>query len=146
MEWRTTAGLRGGWTLQEYLAPKVIKFHGQDWDPLTSYISGSATEGDINDKSSKSAPLIQRKIEEATGIPPSMSSHFQHSSPLSRGGIIKQMQWAARRETTRPEDRSYSLMGIFNVSFSIATAKAVSSRSFRLVQGHPQSETRPTSV
>lgn len=126
-----------GWTLQEYLAPKVIKFHGQDWYPLTSYISVSRNIN--NDKFPETVTLIQEKIEKATGIPPSLGSSSEHdhshsSSPLSRGRIIKQMQWAARRETTRQEDRSYSLMGIFNVSFSIAYGEGGERAFFRLIE------------
>ncbi|KJA26994.1 hypothetical protein HYPSUDRAFT_35509 [Hypholoma sublateritium FD-334 SS-4] len=127
-----------GWTLQEYLAPKVIKFHGQDWRPLTSYIS-STGQNIKNDRFPETVSLIQEKIEKATGIPPSLGSSTEHdylhpSSTLSRGRIIKQMQWAARRETTRQEDRSYSLMGIFNVSFSIAYGEGGERAFFRLIE------------
>ncbi|KAK4206535.1 heterokaryon incompatibility protein-domain-containing protein, partial [Rhypophila decipiens] len=37
-------------------------------------------------------------------------------TPIQQISIAKRMSWAARRETTRPEDTAYCLMGIFDVN------------------------------
>lgn len=42
------------------------------------------------------------------------------------------MSWAAHRETTRPEDRAYSLMGIFNVNMPILYGEGASKAFYRL--------------
>ena len=36
-----------------------------------------------------------------------------------RWSVAEKMSWAADRETQRPEDRAYSLMGIFAVNMSL---------------------------
>ncbi len=116
-EWRTIAGFKRGVDAAGIFSAEVIKFHGQDWSPLTSYIAAEGATGNDKFPKTKILTLIQRKVEKATGIPPFLGSSSEYdyslpSSPLLGGGrIIKQMQWAARRETSRQEDRSYSLMG-----------------------------------
>ncbi|KAF8961870.1 hypothetical protein BDZ97DRAFT_1733502 [Flammula alnicola] len=118
-----------GWTLQELLSPQRIKFYGKTWTPLT------AKEID-NDKPSYSvgatpAP-IHRVIEKATGITYSEMVFFKPG--LQGGEISRRMVWAAKRTTTRGEDRAYSLMGIFSVTFTIAYGEGVERAFFRLVE------------
>ncbi|KAF8179184.1 hypothetical protein BJ912DRAFT_982810 [Pholiota molesta] len=92
-----------GWTLQELVAPKYIKFYEMRWNQLVADWS--------NDKTN---PVILRNIESAT-----MISHGDMTA-LSAVPISRRMQWAARREVIRGEDAAYSLMGIFNVNISTA--------------------------
>ena len=97
-----------GWTLQELLAPKKLKFYNKDWRPLTNL---------DNDKES---PEIAAQIERATTITPDDLRHFSPADRLTQEyEISKRMRWAALRETTVGEDRAYSLMGIFSVSLYI---------------------------
>ncbi|KAF9474981.1 hypothetical protein BDN70DRAFT_285586 [Pholiota conissans] len=113
-----------GWTLQELLAPKKIKFYNKNWQPLTSY---------HNDKSrdAERTTGILTKISRATGISPSALLSFQ---PGIKDGIASKMVWAATRKTTKGEDRAYSLMGIFAVSISIAYGEGAERAFFRLVE------------
>ncbi|KAF9483069.1 hypothetical protein BDN70DRAFT_963819, partial [Pholiota conissans] len=99
-----------GWTLQELLAPRHIKFYGQDWTQLTKF---------SNDKKNYD---VQHQIELATTI----TSNELESHLLTR--ISRRMQWAARRRVTRAKDMVYSLTGIFDVDMSIACAKAAKLR------------------
>ncbi|KAI6145888.1 heterokaryon incompatibility protein-domain-containing protein, partial [Pisolithus tinctorius] len=84
-----------GWTLQELIAPKQVEFFNKDW----AFIGNKR----------HIAPMLQR----ATGIP-----HEVLTSGLAakRLCIAEIMSWAARRKTTRVEDRAYSLMGLFGVN------------------------------
>lgn len=133
-----------GWTLQEYLAPKVVKFHDRNWVPLTDHLRLRHISESQNDKfphaglppeAPRSDTQIQIKVKEATGIPPFLDSHSDDDTDiLSASRIIQQMQWAARRETTRQEDRAYGLMGIFRVSFPIAYGEGGERAFFRLVE------------
>ena len=118
-----------GWTLQELLAPKRLKFYNKTWTPLTPR--------DVeNDKphlayGEKPAP-IHLVIEKATGISP---SEIQYFKPGAQGGdFSRRMIWAAKRSTTRGEDRAYSLMGVFSVSFPLAYGEGVERAFFRLVE------------
>ncbi|KAI3326718.1 kinesin light chain [Xylariaceae sp. AK1471] len=84
-----------GWTLQELLAPAKVDFF-------------SAEGVKLGDKKS-----LERLICGVTGIPPKVL----RGSPLSLSHctVSERMAWAERRKTTRPEDKAYSLLGIFNV-------------------------------
>ncbi|KAF9473944.1 hypothetical protein BDN70DRAFT_997359 [Pholiota conissans] len=107
-----------GWTLQELLAPQRIKFYARNWRPLTQ----------INALNDKFYSEIQLKIQKATTITPS-----DLSSPSS-ASMSRKMQWAAERKVTRGEDIAYSLMGIFNVSISIAYGEGSEAAFVRLVK------------
>jgi heterokaryon incompatibility protein (HET) len=82
-----------GWTLQELVAPAVVEFFSEEGEQLG------------NKKS------LERHIHEVTGIP----VKALRGSPLSDFSIPERMLWAEKRETTRKEDKAYSLLGIFDV-------------------------------
>jgi Heterokaryon incompatibility protein (HET) len=86
-----------GWTLQELLAPPLVVFFSQDGDRL-------------GDKKT-----LERQISEATGIPLAAL----RGDPLSEFGIDERLRWAENRQTTREEDKAYSLFGIFDVQMPI---------------------------
>jgi hypothetical protein len=81
-----------GWTLQELLAPASVKFFSKDWEQL-------------GDKKS-----LERLLH-VTGIP----VRALQGSPLSNFSVTERLLWAEKRETTRKEDKAYSLLGIFNI-------------------------------
>ena len=86
-----------GWTLQELIGPGATSLYNRDWnligtkDELLSTLSGK------------------------TGVPEDVLSHRNKPSTCS---VAQRMSWAATRETTRIEDRAYSLLGIFGVSMT----------------------------
>jgi hypothetical protein len=82
-----------GWTLQELLAPASVAFYSKDWEHL-------------GDKRS-----LERHIHEATRIP----VFALQGGLLSSFSINERLLWAEDRNTTREEDKAYSLLGIFNV-------------------------------
>ncbi|THU97112.1 HET-domain-containing protein [Dendrothele bispora CBS 962.96] len=87
---------RRGWTLQELLAPSYVVFLDKDWTETGTKWSLC---GVISAVTSIPEPvLIQGDVETYS--------------------IAQRMSWAASRETTRPEDQAYCLMGIFGVSMS----------------------------
>ncbi|KAF8185707.1 hypothetical protein BJ912DRAFT_479867 [Pholiota molesta] len=113
-----------GWTLQELLAPKRVKFYTKDWKPLTHH---------HNDKSMEAERCCQilTTISRPTGISPGALLSFE---PGIKGGVASKMVWAATRKTTRGEDHAYSLMGIFAVSISSAYGEGAERAFFRLVE------------
>jgi hypothetical protein len=82
-----------GWTLQELLAPSSVEFFSLEGKRL-------------GDKKT-----LERQIHEITGIAVSAI----HGAPLSRFGVEERLLWAENRQTTREEDKAYSLLGIFDV-------------------------------
>ncbi|OJA16689.1 hypothetical protein AZE42_06978 [Rhizopogon vesiculosus] len=95
-----------GWTLQELLAPWVIKFYGRDWAPI----------GDVEMENDKDKPEILKALSEVTTIPESQLLGF---TPGVRDVYMK-MKWASTRRTTRIEDNAYCLLGIFNLSIPVS--------------------------
>ncbi|KAG9309339.1 hypothetical protein JVU11DRAFT_10833, partial [Chiua virens] len=96
-----------GWTLQELLAPKFMRFYGKDWNPISP---------EVSDGGDKANTTILTAITKVTGIPAAHLQHFHPSCEL----IAPIMTWSSKRKTTRIEDRAYALLGLFNVSIPIA--------------------------
>ncbi|KAI8953695.1 hypothetical protein F4801DRAFT_105696 [Xylaria longipes] len=92
-EFRASRWFTRGWTLQELLAPSLVEFFGSDGQQLGSKRS------------------LEKLINEMTGIP---IASLQ-GGKLSYFTIEERMSWSKGRETTRPEDKAYSLLGIFRV-------------------------------
>ena len=92
-KWISKQWFTRGWTLQELLAPRKVHFFNSRWE----YI-GSKAE-------------LTKQIQLATKIRD--LADFRFASTAAK------LSWAAGRNTTRPEDRIYSLFGIFDVSMDI---------------------------
>ncbi|PIL25391.1 hypothetical protein GSI_13281 [Ganoderma sinense ZZ0214-1] len=96
---RSSEWFTRGWTLQELIAPRRLVFLSQTWELLGTK-SGLA-----------------RLVEEITGIPLEIlidNDRLLHGW-LDGCSVAQRMSWAARRRTTKVEDRAYSLLGIFNI-------------------------------
>ncbi|KAF5684015.1 beta transducin [Fusarium denticulatum] len=95
-----------GWTLQELIAPGKVIFYGRDWQRL-----GSRAE-------------LKEDIKTATGINYELLDATHHmaeirQSQLGEFSVAQKMFWAAGRETTRPEDIAYCLLGIFDINMPL---------------------------
>lgn len=84
-----------GWTLQELLAPRKVEF----------YNAAHEFFGTLQDR--------LEVVHEATGIDLPV---LRMERKLADVSVAKRMSWAAKRETTRVEDRAYSLLGIFQIN------------------------------
>jgi hypothetical protein len=92
-DFRNSRWFRRGWTLQELLAPPSVEFFSREEERLGS-------------KSS-----LEQFLQEITGIPYTALCGM----PLSQFSVEERLQWAAKRETKKKEDRAYCLFGIFDV-------------------------------
>ncbi|KIJ58653.1 hypothetical protein HYDPIDRAFT_33668 [Hydnomerulius pinastri MD-312] len=118
-----------GWTLQELLAPKRMRFYGRDWAPICPDTQGKHDDEDgessrakpTNDKENAS---IVATISEVAGIPEDDIREFHPSCHR----VAQKMGWASKRQTTRLEDVAYSLIGIFDISIPVAYGEG--SRAF----------------
>ncbi|KAG1777457.1 heterokaryon incompatibility protein-domain-containing protein [Suillus placidus] len=109
-----------GWTVQEFLAPKVILFYHKDWNLY------------LNDRSPnhKESPTIMKELEHSTGI---NATTFATFNPGMRGAREK-LRWASHRVTTMPEDIAYSLFGIFGVQLPVNYGEMKQQAIGRLLQ------------
>ncbi|KAL1948055.1 hypothetical protein VTO73DRAFT_12130 [Trametes versicolor] len=86
-----------GWTLQELIAPENVVFLSKTWSFLGTKVA------------------LAWSLQEITGVDFNVLVGRASLDSISVG---KRMSWAAKRETTRVEDRAYSLMGIFGIHMS----------------------------
>lgn len=125
-----------GWTLQELLAPPRLKFYNKDWYPLTDFRNDKISDKDVGNLSggtySLQSRLLRKAISTATGID---IHHFLNFKPgFTSPPLPQRMRWVARRITTRAEDKSYCMMGIFGVSMVVAYGEGPERAFFRLFQ------------
>ena len=83
--------------LEELIAPKHVEFYASDW----SFIGTK----------------LQRReqISKITGISAAVLDHSHDGEIVA----ANKMSWAAKRETTRSEDRAYCLLGLFGVNMPL---------------------------
>jgi hypothetical protein len=95
LAFRSSKWFTRGWTLQELLAPNPdsVEFFSKERDRL-------------GDKRS-----LEQQIHEIAGIPLAAL----RGTPLSHFNIEDRLIWAGTRQTTREEDRAYSMLGICNI-------------------------------
>jgi hypothetical protein len=87
-----------GWTLQELIAPSTVLFFDMAWKEIGSKNS------------------LGSIIFEVTMIPLLVLSGHRQPDNFNVG---QRMSWASRRQTTRVEDLSYSLMGWFHINMPL---------------------------
>jgi hypothetical protein len=83
-----------GWTLQELIAPKVVRFYDTNWRLLGGKDNMTGIISDIT--------LIHSDILTGSRKPEDFS-------------VAARMAWAGNRATSKEEDIAYCLMGILNV-------------------------------
>ncbi|KAF2737269.1 HET-domain-containing protein [Polyplosphaeria fusca] len=86
-----------GWTLQELLAPRSLEFFSYDGIRL-------------GDRSS-----LREQIKQITGVPVSALQ----GTRLSQFSADERFLWMERRQTKRPEDKVYSMLGILDVEIPL---------------------------
>jgi hypothetical protein len=83
-----------GWTLQELLAPRDMRFYDANW----SYIGTRSS--------------LAREIEAITRID---APYLTGDRDFRKACIAAKMSWMAGRTTTREEDVAYGMLGLFNI-------------------------------
>ncbi|KAI3398806.1 hypothetical protein diail_8497 [Diaporthe ilicicola] len=87
-----------GWTLQELIAPLIVKFFTKDWRLI-----GTKKEEAV-------------RLSNITGIDEEV---LRHKRSVLRKPVAERMYWASSRRTTRTEDLAYCLMGLFDVNMPL---------------------------
>jgi hypothetical protein len=87
-----------GWTLQELIAPSIVSFYNSEWVFL------GTKEG------------LVELISSTTNIDMCVLCDYRR---LDEFTVARRMLWASRRETTRPEDTAYCLLGIFGINMPL---------------------------
>ncbi|KAI6106317.1 heterokaryon incompatibility protein-domain-containing protein [Pisolithus croceorrhizus] len=107
-----------GWTLQELIAPRNAEFFNKDW------VSIGSKEGLMSTLTA--ITRIPKVVLSDEGI---LRNRVEISKRLR---VAQIMSWAAERETTRVEDRAYSLLGLFDVNMPMLYGEG--SKAFQRLQ------------
>ncbi|KAF2093712.1 HET-domain-containing protein, partial [Rhizodiscina lignyota] len=100
-----------GWTLQEMIAPRELRFFSRDWKAIgTKY-------------------YLRECISSITKVDTEV---LKDPKLLYFRSIARRMSWAAKRQTTRPEDMAYCLLGIFDVNMPLLYGEQ--EKSFKRLQ------------
>lgn len=91
---RKSRWMTRGWTLQELIAPFSVEFFSSDWQRLGNKQS------------------LAQALHEVTQIP----VRVLQGCSLSEYTAEERITWSNDRNTTRPEDKAYSLLGILDVT------------------------------
>ncbi|KAK3716341.1 hypothetical protein LTR37_006491 [Vermiconidia calcicola] len=87
-----------GWTLQELLAPWHIFFYNQAFKRV-----GTKVE-------------LNKAISDVTGVPINCLSNTWKPEECC---IAQRMSWISERQTSRPEDMAYCLLGVFDINMPL---------------------------
>ncbi len=90
-----------GWTLQELLAPSRLLFYGRDWRLIGPVSS------------------LHDAIEKVTGIGKVYLLKDHTPAMFRTASVATRMSWASKRQTTRPEDQAYCLLGLFDINMPL---------------------------
>lgn len=95
---KSSRWFKRGWNLQELIAPMDVIFYASDWSEIGTKASLLTSISTIT------------KIRQDVLI---------ESSIMFRVSIAQRMSWASERETTRVEDITYCLLGLFDVNMPL---------------------------
>ncbi|KAI3327717.1 HET-domain-containing protein [Xylariaceae sp. AK1471] len=95
---RHSRWFRRGWTLQELLAPRDVRFFSRNWTHIGTKSSLAHMLSDIT--------RIDKK-------------YLLYSEDIRSASIAQRMAAVADRTTTRPEDIAYCLLGLFDVNMPL---------------------------
>ncbi|KAI0398262.1 heterokaryon incompatibility protein-domain-containing protein [Xylariaceae sp. FL0594] len=97
-DWRRSRWFKRGWTLQELIAPFEVVLYDRDWNELGT------------------KRCLTSELGELTRIPEEVLLDPEARLDVS---IARRMSWAKGRETTRPEDGAYCLLGVFAINIGL---------------------------
>ncbi len=101
---RSSRWFTRGWTLQELIAPCVVKFYDTEWCLLGMKHNEDPDTGDPES--------FVHLVHDITNVPGLV---LRDQKRLPSYSVAQRMSWAANRQTTRAEDRAYCLMGLFDI-------------------------------
>ncbi|KAH7021517.1 uncharacterized protein B0I36DRAFT_388201 [Microdochium trichocladiopsis] len=109
-EFRSSRWLTRGWTLQELIAPRSVKFFSAE---------GKA----LGNKST-----LEALLHECTGVP----IDALRGRPPADFSINERLSWLGKRKTKRPEDLAYCMFGIFDVHMPLIYSEGQEKAFLRL--------------
>ncbi|KAI0430790.1 hypothetical protein F5Y09DRAFT_306881 [Xylaria sp. FL1042] len=106
------------WTLQELIAPRLVKFYSKEWRLLGVKFGLHVSHAyDVYFRRKDWDIQFHQVLSQITGIPATVFDAREVN--LGEFSVAQRMSWASARNCTKVEDRAYSLLGIFNVNMPL---------------------------
>ena len=139
-----------GWTLQELLAPQLVVFLSEDWKVIGHKGGDGWTKSGIQVSRGRA---LEAAISTITSVPECVLYNYNRSKSFS---TEERLAWIRSRKTTKEEDMSYSLLGIFNVAMPVIYGEGAEKARRRLIEeiskasisthGQSTNQSMPTAV
>lgn len=114
-------------------------FLGNDWSPFGYIVNGTVRRSDLvrGLVQEEQHPgwkswyyrCLEDEVSKITHIP---AAFLALRNRLNQACVSQRMFWALWRQTTRPEDRAYTLMGLFDIKMSILYGEGLEKTFARL--------------
>ncbi|KAK4498425.1 hypothetical protein PRZ48_011083 [Zasmidium cellare] len=121
----TSKWFKRGWTLQELIAPHSRSIYDEAWNLITTRTDSALLLSDITKVDMKLLEYVNTR----EGSP-----HGVGMARLEQYSLAQRMSWAAGRQTSRSEDRAYSLLGLFNIVMPLHYGEGLENAFKRLQQ------------
>ncbi|KAF6818596.1 hypothetical protein CSOJ01_01761 [Colletotrichum sojae] len=114
-----------GWTLQELVAPRFVEFYNSSWEciqtlPASQQLAHGSSSGSGRRRLEyrpSSRLSFAELVADITRINRKVvRKDTDFADDITVYSVAEKMSWASGRETTRKEDRAYSLLGLFGVN------------------------------
>lgn len=99
-----------GWTLQELIAPVVLKFFNCMWKFI--FVQNKLSMFQRN-------PVMIAAVSRITGIGSWHQYSMKTMTDLRNLPVATKLSWISRRSTTRVEDMAYSLLGLLGIQMPL---------------------------
>ena len=100
-EFKRSEWFRRGWTLQELLAPRELKFFNNNFQCV-------GTRGELSALIAAATAIDRLYVEQPLSF-----------NVLQDISIAERMRWVSNRQTTKEEDMAYCLLGLFDVNMPL---------------------------
>jgi hypothetical protein len=120
-----------GWALQELVASRMaVFFLTPGWKPI-GYKGTPASSSIGRVYQLNIGPCPEKLLARRTKVPEIVLRDYREAEALT---VDERLLWIDERETTREEDMSYSLLGIFNICMSLIYGEGRDSARRRLLE------------
>ena len=115
-----------GWTLQELLGPTSVVFFTRAW-----IVAGHKSATPDKEVTRWRGPVLNGTVSQLTGVPLDV---LRDISAIQRHSVDEGMAWTRGRKTTKVEDRTYSIIGLFGVHMPLIYGEGHENARVRLAE------------
>ncbi|KAK4495401.1 hypothetical protein PRZ48_013732 [Zasmidium cellare] len=113
---RSSVWFTRGWTLQELVAPKTVRYYTSNWVGMGYSGHGSVSQDVFSTLGRLCDRNLSSPISDITSIPIEV---LWNSTFVPSRSTAERMSWLRGRTTTRDEDMAYCALGLFGINMPL---------------------------